>query len=298
VHSEPGGTANWLLAGASGLQTTARKVGDEWLLNGTKLWTTNSGGWDGKGADLQCVVARVVEEDEAEQDPKSDPRKNIIVLLVTRELVAQNAESAYKVLEEPELMGHRACSGPKSQFTNFKVPADIHVLAGPGGGGAAVIEQAFGCSSALVGVFATSIMRHTFEAALKFAKSEKRGGSKPIIEHQSVADILMDIKMRTDACRMMTWKALHAMENGPGDFNARLELCLEVKIFCSELAVRSVTDAMRAVGISSYAEDQPFAGWLNDAAVLPIFDGGNVGIRRRQIEKIYQLESYEPWAAI
>ena len=153
------------------------------------------------------------------------------------------------MLEEPELMGHRACSGPKSQFTDFKVPDDLHVLAGPGGGGAAVIEQAFGCSSALVGVFATSIMRHTFEAAFRFAKNDKRGGTVPIIEHQSVADILMDIKMRTNACRTMTWKALHAMENGPGDFNARLELCLEVKIFCSEYAVKSVTDAMRAVGM-------------------------------------------------
>jgi hypothetical protein len=49
---------------------------------------------------------------------------------------------------------------------------------------------------------------------------------------------------------------------------------------------------------SSYAEDQPFARWLNDAAVLPIFDGGNLGIRRRQIEKIYQQNSYDPWAAV
>ena len=195
------------------------------------------------------MVARVIGDNGSEQDPASNPRENIIVLLVTRDLVVQNAQGAYKVLEEPELMGHRACSGPKSQFTDFKVPAGLHVLAGPGGGGAAVIEQAFGCSSALVGVFSTSIMRHTFEAALKFAKNDTRGGTVPILHHQSVADILMDIKMRTNAARMMTWKALHAMENGPGDFNARLELALETKIFCSELAVRSVTDAMRAVGM-------------------------------------------------
>jgi alkylation response protein AidB-like acyl-CoA dehydrogenase len=100
-----------------------------------------------------------------------------------------------------------------------------------------------------VGAFSTSIMRHTFEAAMAFAKTDPRGGTVPILQHQSVADILMDIKMRTDACRLMTWKALHAMENGPGNLNARLELCLEVKVFCSELAVRSVTDAMKAVGM-------------------------------------------------
>jgi alkylation response protein AidB-like acyl-CoA dehydrogenase len=195
------------------------------------------------------VCRAVGEGSGSEQDSTDDPRQSIIILLITRELVVQNNSDSYKVLEEPELMGHKACSGPRSQFTNFRVPAGVHVLAGPGEKGASVILQAFGCSSALVGVFSTSIMRHTFEAAMKFAKTDTRGGKVPILHHQSVADILMDIKMRTDACRMMTWKALHAMENGPGDFNARLELCLEVKIFCSELAVKSVTDAMRAVGM-------------------------------------------------
>jgi nitroalkane oxidase len=220
-----------------------------------------------------------------------------MVLMVTRDIVAQNDAAAYTVLEEPELMGHTACSGPRTLFKSFKVPDGIHVLAGPGAG-AALIEQSFGCSAALVGAFATSIMRYTFEAAMKFAKNDTRGGSVPILQHQSVSNILMDIKMRTDVSRLLTWKALHCMQNGPGDFKARLELCLEAKIFCSENAVTSVTDAMRAVGITSYRADQPFSGWLNDAAVLPVFDGGNLGIRRRQIEKLYLEEAYAPWSAI
>jgi alkylation response protein AidB-like acyl-CoA dehydrogenase len=217
--------------------------------------------------------------------------------MVTRDIISQNDPAAYTILEEPELMGHTACSGPHTKFTSFKVPDDIHVLAGPEAG-AALIEQSFGCSAALVGAFATSIMRHTFEAAMKFAKTDTRGGSVPILNHQSVSNILMDIKMRTDASRLMTWKALHCMQNGPGDFKARLELCLEAKIFCSENAVVCVTDAMRAVGITSYRADQPFSQWLRDATVLPIFDGGNVGIRRRQIERIYLDDGYAPWSAI
>jgi nitroalkane oxidase len=220
-----------------------------------------------------------------------------MVFLVTRDLVAQNDATAYTVLEEPELMGHIACSGPRTQFKSFKVPDGIHVLASPESG-AALVEQTFGCSAALVGSFATSIMRHTFEAAMKFARNDTRGGSVPILQHQSVSNILMDIKMRTDVSRLMTWKALHCMHNGPGDFNARLELCLQTKISCSESAVTSVTDAMRVVGITSYRADQPFSGWLNDAAVLLIFDGGNLGIRRRQIERIYLDEAYAPWSAI
>jgi alkylation response protein AidB-like acyl-CoA dehydrogenase len=141
-------------------------------------------------------------------------------------------------------------------------------------------------------------MRHAFEAAMQFSKTDTRGGSVPVLHHQSVSNILMDIKMRTDASRLMTWKALHCMEHGPGDFAARLETCLEAKIFCSENAVACVTDAMKVVGITSYGENQPFSRWLKEAAVLPLFDGGNVGIRRRQIEKLFIDEAYVPWSTM
>jgi hypothetical protein len=47
----------------------------------------------------------------------------------------------------------------------------------------------------------------------------------------------------------------------------------------------------------SYADDMPFMKILKDAAVLPLFDGGNVGVRRRQIERILKRDGYEPWAA-
>jgi nitroalkane oxidase len=91
---------------------------------------------------------------------------------------------------------------------------------------------------------ATGIMAATFEAALDFAKRDDRGGAKGLLGRQSVADLLMDVKMRTDAARSLTWKACHALESGLGP-----ELALESKIFCTEMAVRAVTDAMMAVGV-------------------------------------------------
>lgn len=96
---------------------------------------------------------------------------------------------------------------------------------------------------------AVSIMRGTFEAALAFAKSDARGGTVPIIEHQSVADLLIDIKMRIETSRLLTWKALDCLENGPGDARARLEMGLECKIFCSDNAVKACVDAMKVVGM-------------------------------------------------
>ncbi|KAF2167744.1 hypothetical protein M409DRAFT_21895 [Zasmidium cellare ATCC 36951] len=296
VHSEPGGTANWLEVGGKGLQTTARKEGEEWVINGEKVWTTNSGGWDGEGADLQCVVCRKVVDGQVNGDaPGVNPAASIIVLCVTREIIAANAKDAYTILDEPELMGHPATTGPHSRFNNLRVPAS-NVLA-DGEAAAALIEQSFTASAALVGSFSVSVMRAAFEAALDFAKNDTRGGSVPIIQRQSVADLLTDIKMRTDSSRLLTWKALHALENGPGDFKSRQELCLEAKIFCSDNCVRSVTDAMSAVGMTSYRKASPFPRLLNDAMCLPLFDGGNIGIRRRQIEKIFQADDYDPWAS-
>ena len=179
--------------------------------------------------------------------PGIDPRSSIIVLLVTRDIIASNATSAYNILDEPELMGFAAHSGPHSRYNNLRVPAE-NVLA-DGEAAASLIETSFTASAALVGSFSVSIMGAAFEAALEFARSDTRGGSVPILDRQSVADLLIDIKMRLDASRLMTWKALHALENGPGDMASRAELCYEAKIFASDNCVRSVTDAMSAVGM-------------------------------------------------
>lgn len=48
---------------------------------------------------------------------------------------------------------------------------------------------------------------------------------------------------------------------------------------------------------TSYRKDQPFSRLLNDAMCLPLFDGGNVGVRRRTMEKIFQAADYDPWGA-
>lgn len=246
VHSEPGGTANWLEKGGKGLGTTARKEGDEWVINGEKLWTTNSGGWDGKGADLQCVVCRY-SDDGGPADPNTDPADDILILLVTPDVIAANEPGAYEVLSEQELAGFPSASGPHSRFAGLRVP-DANLLC-PRGKGAQVVEQTFGSSAALVGAMGVGLMRATFDAALRFAKDDTRGGSAPILEKQSVADLLIDVKIRAETSRLLTWKALHAIENGPGGWKARLELALEAKIYSSEAAVQSVVDAMKAVGM-------------------------------------------------
>lgn len=215
--------------------------------------------------------------------------------MVTTDDIASDEVGAFKVLNHPELPGHIAATSPHSRFTEFRVPGS-NLLAAPGQG-AQLVEMTFGSSAALVGAMSVGIMRATFESALAFCKQDSRGGVVPIIDRQSVADLLIGIKMRIETSRLLTWKALHAIENGPGDWHARLELALEAKIFASDSAAHCVTDAMKAVGIKSYDKAQPFSRLLNDAICLPLFDGGNVGIRRRQLGQILASGTYNPWAA-
>lgn len=65
------------------------------------------------------------------------------------------------------------------------------------------------------------------------------------------------------------------------------------KVFCSELAVQVVYDAMRVVGVETYIKTSPFERLIRDVLVFPLYDGGNEGIRRRQLHAILQLPDYD-----
>lgn len=205
------------------------------------MWATNCGGWDDRGADLECAVCRY-SQDGKEQDPAADPVESVMILLVTREVIAANKASAYQVLGHVELAGHSSTTGPHVRYTELRVPGR-NMLAAPGKG-AAIVETAFTASAALVGAMSVGIMSAAFEAALAFVKSDARGGAQGLLARQSVSDLLMEIKMKTDASRYLVWKACHALENGKGG-----ELAYEAKIYCSDSAVKAVVDAMSAVGM-------------------------------------------------
>ncbi|KIW27789.1 uncharacterized protein PV07_07497 [Cladophialophora immunda] len=284
VFSEPEGSANFAEAGAPGFQTVARDEGEEYVISGEKIWATNCSGWDDRGADVQCVLCRV-----AGSAPAEDVRGQTAIIVVTRQDIAANDPSAYQVLYHPQTIGHTAVNGPHIRFKDLRVPKSN--LLAPPGKGADVVEMTFTASAALVGAMGVGIMRQTFDRALAWAKTEKRGSTETMIQKQSVADLLIKIKTRCEATRALVWKAAHCF----GRTRYGAELCYEAKILGSESAVESVMDAINLVGVSAYSTKQPFGDLLNDAVVLPIFDGGNVGVRRRQIERIFASEGYDPW---
>jgi len=277
AFSEVGGSANFDSTDpAAGITTTARRDGDEWVISGHKQFTTNGSGWDGAGPDLFTVVCRT--------DPALPPAESLAVIAVP------GRSPGVRVGPALDTMGHRAALSPRVSFDAVRVRAD-NILGSPGDG-LAIVTRTFTWSAAMVGSGCVAVMQTAFDAALEFARTERRGGSVPIIEHQSVGYKLADAKIRIEAARRLTWAACHAFDT-TGD----LELPVASKVFASETAVEVVQSLMSVVGIESYGHELPFARLLQDALAFPLYDGGNQGVRRRQLHDLLRTPSYDSRSA-
>jgi nitroalkane oxidase len=277
--SEPGGSANAASPPpGEGVRTTAKLQGENWVINGRKKWVSSATGWDRKGAEILCAVCRT--------DPNASPDKGISIIAVEGPAPGIVFERAINSI------GHRAHLVPQFAFQNVTTPR--HNLLGQEGGGLALAAAAFTGTAALVGIFGVALMRAAFDFALNFARIEKRGGVHPIIEHQAVGYALADAKTAIESTRYLSWRACHALDTQSPSAD---ELAIQAKIYGSETAVRVITDLMLVVGIDSYDHEAPFGRLLQDALALPIFDGGNMGIRRRQLHTMLMRPEYDPLAA-
>jgi butyryl-CoA dehydrogenase len=277
--TEPGGSANAASPPpGEGVRTTASLSGDRWIIQGRKSWVSSATGWDREGADVLSVLCRT--------DPDAPPERGISVILVERPASGLVFERAI------DAVGHRAHLLPRFRFEGVSVPSD-NVL-GSLGGGLALTAACFMGAVALVGIFAVALMRAAFEFALDFARGERRGGIHPIIEHQAVGYALADAKIAIETTRCLCWRACQAVDmQSPG----AQELAVEAKVHGSETAVRVLTDLMRVVGVESYDHAVPLGRLLQDALALPLFGGGNIGVRRRQLHTILKRPEYDSLAA-
>jgi nitroalkane oxidase len=277
--TEPGGSANAASPPpGEGVRTTARFSSDRWIIQGRKSWVSSAAGWDRRGADLLSVLCRT--------DPDAPAERGISIILVERPATGLVFERAI------ESMGHRAHLLPQFALEGVSVPGD-NVLGSPRGG-LTLTAACFMGAAALVGIFAVGVMRMAFDFVLGFARQERRGGIHPIIEHQAVGYALADAKIAMEATRGLCWRACQAVDmQSPG----AEELAIEAKVFGSETAVRVLTDLMRVVGVESYDHALPLGRLLQDALALPLFGGGNIGVRRRRMHAILQRPDYDPLTA-
>ncbi len=275
AYSEPGGSANFdAPAPAEGVRTTAKPDGEHYVINGSKAWASHLPGWDGDGPDVMTVVCRAP--------------AGVSLIVAEREQLAGHIEVEHLY----DLPGLRGCLTARVRLHDVRVPRAN--LLGSEGQGVELTRNAFIGSGAAIGAFSVAAMRQAFDVAYRFAITERRGGSVPIIAHQAVADVLADAKARIEASRLLSWRALDAALSG--DPNG-LEWALHAKVYGSETAVEVINDLIRVVGVSAYDNNFPLKRYLDEALAYPVIEGSNIGVRRRQMQTLLMGMDYEPLAA-
>ena len=232
---------------ASNIRTTAQRVGDEYVLNGTKCFITN-----GALADLFIVFAYT---------DKSKGPKGISAFLVEKEQGVQVGKTEDKM-------------GLKLSVTSEIILEDVHIpadrLIGREGRGFLYAMRALEKARVTSMVHALGIAQSAMDIALEYAKVRTTFG-KPIIQHQGLGFLLADMQKRVDAARAMLYYSATALDRG---FPLGT-LSPSTKIFVSETAMSVTTDAVQVLGGYGYMREYPLEKLMRDAKVYSIFEGTN-----------------------
>lgn len=265
----PGGTANFdtPLPSPVGIGLTARLDGDSYVLNGRKYWPCNVGGWDGQGANTSLYVVRI--------DPGKGGTEGLAAILVDR--------GTPGVTFNPiDTFGHRLTPNSEIIFENARVPAE-NLVEGTRGNGDLLINRNFAWSGPVAGIAAVGVARAAYESALAWAKTYTAGGPHPIIHHQYVGYVLGDVAGKIEAARYFCWKAAHYIDQH--DYHGELIGAMN-KVFCTETLFDAVYKCLQVVGVNSADKKHMFEKYLREAAIFPIYDGGNFGMQRRRVHGV------------
>jgi len=228
------------------MRTTARRDGDEYVLNGTKAWTTHGG-----RADFYKVMART-----------SDDRKGISCFLVPGDAPGLTADS-------PEhKMGMTGSPTATMVFDNVRVSADRRL--GAEGDGLKIALAGLDSGRLGIAAVATGLAQGALDQALAYAKERETFG-KRIIDHQGLAFVLADMEAAVQTARAMTLHAARLKDRGlPFSREASI-----AKLVATDNAMRVTTDAVQVLGGYGYTRDFPVERYMREAKVMQIFEGTN-----------------------
>ena len=231
---------------AHNLRTRAVLDNGDWVLNGTKQFVSN-----GKRAKIAIVFAVT--------DPELG-KKGLSAFLVPTDTPGFNVDRT------EHKMGIRASDTCGVTLRDCRVPAAN--LLGPRGKGLAIALSNLEGGRIGIAAQALGIARAAFEAALVYAR-ERIQFDKPIIEHQSVANLLADMHTRINAARLLI---LHAARLRSAELPCLSEAS-QAKLFASEMAEYVCSKAMQIHGGYGYLEDYPVERYYRDARITQIYEG-------------------------
>ena len=231
---------------AAALRTQARRDGDDYLLNGSKVFITS-----GKNADVAIVFA--VTDAQA-------GKKGISAFVVPTD------SAGYEVGSCEDKMGQRASDTAQIFLRDCRMPASHRIGAEGEGYRIALMNLEGGRIG--IGAQSVGMARAALECALAYAR-ERSSFGKPIVEHQAVAFRLADMSTQLEAARLMVHNAARLRDAG----ESCLRQASQAKLFASEVAEQICSAAIQVLGGYGYLRDYPLERIARDVRVAQIYEG-------------------------
>lgn len=247
------------------ISTTARRSGDGYLINGSKMWITN-----GRYGNTFVLAAKT--------DPKADPpHKGISAFII------EKGGDGFQVARDIEKLGYRGVETCELYFNDFYVPAG-NLIGGREGEGFRQIMSGLESERINVAARGVGLARAAFEDAIHYAQQRHTFGI-PICEHQSIQIMLAEMGTRIEAARLLVYSAAEMKDLGERcDLEAGM-----AKLFATETSQEVAWQAMRIHGGAGYSKDLRVERYYRDAPLLVIGGGTNelqkLIIARRLVEK-------------
>lgn len=228
------------------LRATARRDGDEYVLNGAKAWTTHGG-----RADFYLVMART-----------SGDRTGISSFLVP-------ADTAGVTADRPERkMGLTGSTTATVLLSDARVPAERRI--GQEGQGLQIALAALDSGRLGIAAVATGLAQGALDRAAAYARERETFG-KAIIDHQGLGFLLADMEAAVQTARAMYLHAARLRDQGlPFGREAAI-----AKLVATDNAMKVTTDAVQVLGGYGYTKDFPVERYMREAKVMQIFEGTN-----------------------
>jgi alkylation response protein AidB-like acyl-CoA dehydrogenase len=249
---------------AAGLETTARRDGDEWVIDGHKVWTTH-----GAVADFLLVVARTGGADEGHD--------GISLIGVPN----PGDRDGFEVERNIPCMEGNAAIESELRFDELRVPATN--LVGEEGRGFRYIMEGLDIGRLGTAAQGVGIAQGAFEASKAFADEREQFG-KPIREFQGIGFKLADMATETEAARLLTLSAADKRDRGE---RITKEAAM-AKTFATDAAMEIATEAVQVHGSRGYSKDYPLERYMREAKGTQIYDGTNEINRLVVLNRLYE----------
>lgn len=235
---------------AAAVKTKAVLDGDEYVLNGSKMWISQAG-----ISDFYTVIARTT--------PGSST-KGLSAFVIDKDT------PGFTIGKKEEKMGVRASPTCELIFNNCRIPKE-NLLSEEGVGFYAAMRTLDRARSAGVGAMALGLAQGAFDDALKYSTERYQFG-QPISNFQVIQHMLADMAISIEAVRCMIYQLCKTIDSGNENYVMDTAMC---KVLATDTAMKVTTDAVQIYGGYGYTKEYPVEKRMRDAKVMQIYEGTN-----------------------